>query len=108
MTINYRWFCFLPVLDFFWFQISHAFFARIGMNPLGGNTVFVRRATENRWAVCGRVLLDRRCDLVSAGVSRMPAAHNYADEYVTRRRATYHEQVIKQRTRWNQGLIQIS
>src|SRR5205085_480921 len=44
MNHNTRWFCFLNVLEyFFWFKSSMHFFARIGMIPLGGNTVFVRR-----------------------------------------------------------------
>src|SRR5256884_6329158 len=44
MNYNTKWFCFLNVLEyFFWFKSSLHFFARIGMTPLGGNTVFVRR-----------------------------------------------------------------
>src|SRR5947209_14676437 len=44
MNHNTKWFCFLNVLEyFFWFKSSMHFFARIGMTPLGGNTVFVRR-----------------------------------------------------------------
>ena len=41
---NTKWYCFLNVLEyFFWFRSSMHFFANIGMTPLGGNTVFVRR-----------------------------------------------------------------
>ncbi len=44
MNHNTKWFCFLNVLEyFFWFKSSMHFFARVGMTPLGGNTVFVRR-----------------------------------------------------------------
>ena len=44
MNHNSKWFCFLNVLEyFFWFKSSMHFFARVGMTPLGGNTVFVRR-----------------------------------------------------------------
>src|SRR5260370_3307752 len=44
MNHNTKWFCFLNVLEyFFWFKSSLHFFARCGMTPLGGNTVFVRR-----------------------------------------------------------------
>nr|MBA2677318.1 glycosyltransferase family 2 protein [Ktedonobacteraceae bacterium] len=42
MNHNTRWFSFLNVLEyFFWFKSSLHFFARCGMTPLGGNTVFV-------------------------------------------------------------------
>src|SRR5215472_2029296 len=44
MNHNTKWFCFLNVLEyFFWFKSSLHFFARCGMTPLGGNTVFLRR-----------------------------------------------------------------
>ena len=40
MNHNTKWFCFLNVLEyFFWFKSSLHFFAGIGMTPLGGNTV---------------------------------------------------------------------
>src|SRR5947209_8355364 len=45
MNHNTKWFCFLNVLEyFFWFKSSMHFFARIGMTPLGGNT----RSEERR------------------------------------------------------------
>ncbi|HLG79037.1 MAG TPA: glycosyltransferase, partial [Ktedonobacteraceae bacterium] len=44
MNHNTKWFCFLNVLEyFFWFKSSLHFFARCGMTPLGGNTVFLKR-----------------------------------------------------------------
>src|SRR5438874_831154 len=44
MNHNTKWFCFLNILEyFFWYKSSMHFFARIGMIPLGGNPVFVRR-----------------------------------------------------------------
>src|SRR5260370_11834539 len=44
MNHNTRSFCFMNVFEyFFWFKSSLHFFARCGMTPLGGNTVFLRR-----------------------------------------------------------------
>src|SRR5215472_8426861 len=49
MNYNTKWFCFLNVLEyFFWFKSSLHFFARCGMTPLGGNTVFVRTRLMER------------------------------------------------------------
>ncbi|GHO67997.1 hypothetical protein KSC_068890 [Ktedonobacter sp. SOSP1-52] len=49
MNHNTKWFCFLNVLEyFFWFKSSLHFFASVGMTPLGGNTVFVRRDLMQR------------------------------------------------------------
>ena len=110
MNHNTRWFCFLNVLEyFFWFKSSMHFFARIGMTPLGGNTVFVRRELMNQLGGWDEFCLTEDADL---GI-RLSLAHArmriiYDDEYVTREETPHTiEQFIKQRTRWNQGFIQI-
>ena len=110
MNHNTKWFCFLNVLEyFFWYKSSMHFFARIGMIPLGGNTVFVRRDLLEHlggW--------DERCLTEDADLGmRLSLAHAririlYDDEYVTREETPHTiEQFIRQRTRWNQGFIQI-
>src|SRR6266446_4722649 len=110
MNHNTRWFCFLNVLEyFFWFKSSMHFFARIGMTPLGGNTVFVRRELMEQLGGWDEYCLTEDADL---GI-RLSLAHAririiYDDEYVTREETPHTiEQFIKQRTRWNQGFIQI-
>src|SRR5260370_11094368 len=85
------------------------FFARIGMIPLGGNTVFVRRDLLEHlggW--------DERCLTEDADLGmRLSLAHArvrilYDVEHVTREQAPHNiEQFVRQRTRWNQGFIQI-
>src|SRR5229473_3084374 len=110
MNHNTKWFCFLNVLEyFFWYKSSMHFFARIGMIPLGGNTVFVRRDLLEHlggW--------DERCLTEDADLGmRLSLAHAririlYDDEYVTREETPLTiEQFVRQRTRWNQGFIQI-
>lgn len=110
MNHNSRWFCFLNVLEyFFWFKSSMHFFARIGMTPLGGNTVFMRRDLLHTLGGWDETCLTEDADL---GI-RLSLAHAqvriiYDDEYVTREETPHTiEQFIKQRTRWNQGFIQI-
>src|SRR3984893_6784031 len=110
MNHNTKWFCFLNVLEyFFWFKSSMHFFARVGMIPLGGNTVFVRRELLERLGGWDENCLTEDADL---GI-RLSLAHAririiYEDEFVTREETPHTiQQFIKQRTRWNQGLLQI-
>ncbi len=110
MNHNTRWFCFMNVLEyFFWFKSSMHFFARIGMTPLGGNTVFVRRELMEQLGGWDEYCLTEDADL---GI-RLSLAHAririiYEDEFVTREETPNSiGQFIKQRTRWNQGFIQI-
>src|SRR5437868_4942151 len=110
MNHNTKWFCFLNVLEyFFWFKSSMHFFARVGMIPLGGNTVFVRRELAEQLGGWDEQCLTEDADL---GI-RLSLAHArmriiYDDEYVTREETPHTiAQFIRQRTRWNQGFIQI-
>jgi glycosyltransferase XagB len=110
MNHNTRWFCFLNVLEYyFWFKSSMHFFARVGMIPLGGNTVFVRRELLEQLGGWDDHCLTEDADL---GI-RLSLAHArmriiYDDEYVTREETPHTiTQFVRQRTRWNQGFIQI-
>jgi cellulose synthase/poly-beta-1,6-N-acetylglucosamine synthase-like glycosyltransferase len=110
MNHNTNWFSFLNVLEyFFWFKSSMHFFARTGITPLGGNTVFVRRNLMEQLGGWDETCLTEDADL---GI-RLSLAHAklqiiYDDEFVTREETPHSiEQFIKQRTRWNQGFIQI-
>src|SRR6266702_3907224 len=100
----------LNVLEyFFWFKSSLHFFSRVGMTPLGGNTVFVRRELMEQLGGWDENCLTEDADL---GI-RLSLAHArmriiYEDEFVTREETPHTiEQFIRQRTRWNQGFIQI-
>lgn len=110
MNHNTRWFCFLNVLEyFFWFKSALHFFARIGMIPLGGNTVFVRREMLEQVGGWDENCLTEDADLgirLSVGGARIRVI--YDDAYVTREETPVSiGQFIKQRTRWNQGFIQV-
>ncbi len=110
MNHNTKWFCFLNVLEyFFWFKSSMHFFARVGMIPLGGNTVFVRRGILEQLGGWDEYCLTEDADL-GLRLSLMHARVRilYDDEYVTREETPPTiQQFIKQRTRWNQGFIQV-
>ena len=110
MNHNTRWFCFLNVLEyFFWFKSALHFFARVGMIPLGGNTVFVRREMLEALGGWDERCLTEDADLgirLSVGGARIRVI--YDDAYVTREETPASiGQFIKQRTRWNQGFIQV-
>ena len=110
MNHNTRWFCFLNVLEyFFWFKSSMHFFARVGMTPLGGNTVFVRRELMEQLGGWDETCLTEDADLgIRLNISHARMRIIYDDEFVTREETPHTiSQFIKQRTRWNQGFIQI-
>ncbi len=110
MNHNTKWFCFLNVLEyFFWFKSSLHFFARCGMTPLGGNTVFVRRDLMLHLGGWDHTTLTEDADLgIRLCIARANVRILYDDEFVTKEETPHTiEQFIKQRTRWNQGFIQI-
>ncbi len=110
MNHNTRWFSFLNVLEyFFWFKSSLHFFAHCGMTPLGGNTVFVKRTLMEHLGGWDHTTLTEDADLgIRLCIAKARVRILYDDEFVTKEEtpATI-EQFIKQRTRWNQGFIQI-
>ena len=110
MNHNTKWFCFLNVLEyFFWFKSSLHFFARCGMTPLGGNTVFMRRRLMQHLGGWDHTTLTEDADLgIRLCIAKANVRILYDDEFVTKEETPHTiEQFIKQRTRWNQGFIQI-
>lgn len=110
MNHNTKWFCFLNVLEyFFWFKSSMHFFANIGMTPLGGNTVFVRRELMEQLGGWDETCLTEDADLgIRLNLSHASIRIIYDDEFVTREETPHTiPEFIKQRTRWNQGFLQI-
>jgi cellulose synthase/poly-beta-1,6-N-acetylglucosamine synthase-like glycosyltransferase len=110
--MNYadRWFSALNVLEyFFWFKSRMHYHAAVGMVPLGGNTVFVDRellSTLGGW--------DQRCLTEDADIGirlsalGIPIRVVYEDAHVTREETPPTvQQFVKQRTRWNQGFMQV-
>jgi cellulose synthase/poly-beta-1,6-N-acetylglucosamine synthase-like glycosyltransferase len=111
--MNYadRWFSALNVLEYmFWFKSRMHYHAQVGMVPLGGNTVFLKREMLDRAGGWDQQCLTEDADigirLCADGGMRFRAI--YDDRYVTREETPPTVgQFVKQRTRWNQGFLQI-
>jgi glycosyltransferase XagB len=110
--MNYRsnWYSLFNVLEyFFWFKSALHFFARIGIIPLGGNTVFFKRAHLNRVNGWDEKCLTEDADIgmrLSSSGSKISIV--YDEEHVTQEETPpSFVSFIHQRTRWNQGFIQI-
>jgi len=111
--INYRspWFSILNVMEyFFWFKSGLHFFSRIGkIMPLGGNTVFIKKLwleKVNGWDEnCLTEDADMGIRLVTAGARPRVV---YDEKHATHEETPHNiNSFIKQRTRWNQGFLQI-
>jgi glycosyltransferase XagB len=110
--MNYadRWFSALNVLEYlFWFKSRMHYHAAVGMIPLGGNTVFFRRQLLVQTAGWDQTCLTEDADIgirLSTQGVRMRVIYDH--RYVTREETPPTVgQFIKQRTRWNQGFLQI-
>lgn len=110
--INFRssWYALRNCLEyFFWFHSRLHLHAARGFIPLGGNTVFVRAATLRESGGWDAECLTEDCDLgvrLSSRGAKVVVA--YDAELVTREEAPASiKGLIKQRTRWNQGFLQV-
>ena len=110
--MNYadRWFSALNVLEyFFWFKSRMHYHARIGMVPLGGNTVFMQWELLEQIGGWDQECLTEDADVgVRLSAARVPIRVLYDDRYVTREETPPSVgQFVKQRTRWTQGFLQV-
>jgi cellulose synthase/poly-beta-1,6-N-acetylglucosamine synthase-like glycosyltransferase len=104
------WFSARNVLEYyFWFKSRLHFHSRAGFIPLGGNTVFVRRAWLERSEGWDESCLAEDCDLgARLSVQGARTAVAYTAGLATREETP--ETVgalIRQRTRWSQGFLQV-
>ena len=109
--MNYRskWYSVLNVMEyFFWFKSRLHYHSRLGMTPLGGNTVFFTREVLQRVGGWDELDLTEDADIgirISLLGEKMRVI--YDDRYVTREETPPTlSQFIKQRTRWSQGFLQ--
>lgn len=110
MNWDSKWFSALNVLEyFFWFKSRLHYHARAGIIPLGGNTIFFTRAILEQiggW--------DERCLTEDADIGIRLSEWGekvrvvYEDALVTKEETPPTvQQFIRQRTRWNQGFLQV-
>ena len=111
--INYqsRWFSPFNVMEYyFWYKSGLHFFNKIGLvTPLGGNTVFFKRGWLNQIKGWDDKCLTEDADIgIRLSLAGAKTKIVY-DEVHTTREETPHsvDSLIKQRTRWNQGFLQI-
>lgn len=111
--MNYRssWFSALNCLEYyFWFKSGLHFFSRIGqVTPLGGNTVFFKRHFLEKIGGWDETCLTEDADigfrLIEAGAKVRVV---YDEKHVTKEETPPTlSGFIKQRTRWNQGFLQV-
>jgi cellulose synthase/poly-beta-1,6-N-acetylglucosamine synthase-like glycosyltransferase len=110
MNFRSSWWALRNVLEyFFWFHSRLHFHARQGFIPLGGNTVFVRRAVLREIGGWDPECLAEDCDLgvrLSTRGARIEVAYDPALVTKEETPATLMS-LFKQRTRWNQGFLQV-
>jgi len=110
MNYGSRWFSSLNVLEyFFWFKSRMHYHAAVGMVPLGGNTVFMQRNILEDFGGWDQDCLTEDAEVgLRLSAARVPIRVLYDDAYVTREETPPTVlQFIKQRTRWNQGFLQV-
>ncbi len=110
MTFEKDWYSLFNVLEYyFWFKSSLHFFAESNAVPLGGNTVFFRRHLMKKIGGWDTNCLTEDADV---GIRLSTLGINtsiFYDEKLATREQTPPTiaSFIKQRTRWNQGFMQI-
>ncbi len=110
--MNYasRWFSVHNVLEYYlWFKSRMHFHTKVGMVPLGGNTVFFR--TKLLQAMGGWVesCLTEDAEIgIRLSVNGAKIISTYDAVHVTKEETPGSiAQFIRQRTRWNQGFLQV-
>lgn len=109
MNYDSSWYSTHNVLEyFFWFKSRLHYHAKLGMIPLGGNTVFFARSVLERVGGWDERNLTEDADIgirVSALGERVRVI--YDDRYVTREETPPSlGHFLRQRTRWSQGFLQ--
>lgn len=120
MNFESKWFSAFNVLEyFFWFKSGlHAFTHALGVTPLGGNTVFIRKNwldvlaledTQKHYRVWDEAGLTEDAD-IGIRLTKMGANIQIVYDAIQATREETPdsvEQFIKQRTRWDHGFYQI-
>lgn len=110
MNVHTSWWSLRNCLEYyFWFRSRLHFHADQSFIPLGGNTVFVRRDLLIEHGGWDSTALAEDCDLgVRLSTRGAKVVVAYEPEFVTREETPHSiGALIKQRTRWNQGFLQV-
>jgi cellulose synthase/poly-beta-1,6-N-acetylglucosamine synthase-like glycosyltransferase len=110
MNLRSSWFSVRNCLEyFFWFRSRLHLHAHHRFIPLGGNTVFVRRDLLQAVGGWDPTCLAEDCELgVRLSALGATVAVAYDPELVTREETPDRvRSLVRQRTRWNQGYLQV-
>jgi len=110
MNYGDRWYSALNVLEyFFWFRSRMHYHAATNMVALGGNTVFIERHLLDEMEGWDSGCLTEDADIgIRISAAGIPIRVLYDDRYVTKEETPPSaRQFIRQRTRWNQGFLQV-
>ncbi len=110
MNYDSRWFSALNVLEYyFWFRSALHFFSRAGLITLGGNTVFFKRKWLNYIGGWDETCLTEDAEVgikLSMAGARIKVLYDPMHATQEETPPTLKD-FIKQRTRWNQGFVQV-
>jgi glycosyltransferase XagB len=109
MNFDSNWYSTFNVLEyFFWFRSRLHYHAKHGAIPLGGNTVFFKRALLEQIGGWDETILTEDAEIgLRLCVLGERIRVVYDDRYVTKEETPPTLQhFIKQRTRWSQGFMQ--
>lgn len=110
MNFRSSWFSTLNVLEyFFWFKSTLHFFTKMGAIPLGGNTVFFKKSLLQNIGGWDEKCLTEDADIgIRASIAGAKIGVVYDEIHTTKEETPVDmKSFIKQRTRWNQGFVQI-
>jgi len=110
MNFNDHWFGIHNCLEyFFWFKSRLHFHSKVGMIPLGGNTVFIRRDLIERIGGWNDRCLTEDAEIgLRLSLLGEPIRVVYDAQHVTREETPDSTgSFLRQRTRWHQGFLQI-
>ncbi len=110
MNFRSSWYSLFNVLEYyFWFKSSLHFFAKNGSVPLGGNSVFFKKNLLEKIGGWDETCLTEDADIgfrLSLNGAKVKIIYNEGNATQEETPPTL-TSFIKQRTRWNQGFIQI-
>jgi glycosyltransferase XagB len=110
MNFTDHWFSIHNCLEyFFWFKSRLHFHAKVGMIPLGGNTIFMRRDLVDQVGGWDATCLTEDADIgLRLSLLGEPIRVIYNAQHVTREETPSSvESLVRQRTRWSQGFMHV-
>lgn len=110
MNVKSSWYSVHNVLEYyFWFKSRMHFHTEAGMVPLGGNTVFFRTLELRLFGGWDETCLTEDAEIgIRMSSAGQKIVSTYDPRHVTKEETPHTvQEFIKQRTRWNQGFIQV-